>query len=468
MHQLPQSACLRVNHRTALTFLCFMALCIFSTESSALALTKIEPTNDTASNSLNAPPPTTMEAQATTIVSMSGNLSAGEYVRTFNIDDPINTSAFSTGFQIFDSLGFGHDVTMYFTKTSAVNSTWQYNIMGVASEFTVVASSTSADGLSDLLATGTLDFTYMGLLDTEGTPTYHNSGDTGLTFTNGAAPTLSADLTFNFGTSITSDGGAGTDGMHQQGGASVLLTQTQNGYANGVLTASTINQESGQVIGRFSNGQIRILGQLSPTIFDIPKGKRERRQNRERRKKQNRRNATNPDTVQAKQSGVWTVGQLGTWHVKIDSDYTQPMAVMDMMAAKQSPWATMTGFTFDEGHNNAKTETLTIPENQRLVIEHISLLSDAEGLLKNWDDQKVTASIQVMLDNKPIIHHMGISETFVTRYQSGKKRIKQVISEPIRIYADPDSQIQLHIARSYFIHEQTGTISLSGYLEPVM
>ncbi len=206
----------------------------------------------------------------TSVVDITGNLNAAATATTFDIDDPINTSAFSTGFQLFDSLGFGHGVTMYFTKTA--NNTWQYNIVGAASEFTVVSGSTSTDGNSDLIATGTLGFTSGGLLDTESSATYYNSGTpTGITFTNGAADILSANLLFNFGTSVTTDSGAGTDGMLQQGGASVILTQSQNGFANGTLAGTSIG-EDGTLLGRFSNGTTRNLGQVLLTRFSNPDG----------------------------------------------------------------------------------------------------------------------------------------------------------------------------------------------------
>ncbi|GJL63625.1 MAG: flagellar hook protein FlgE [Nitrospirales bacterium] len=206
----------------------------------------------------------------TSEVNMSGNLSAGAAISTFDIDDPINTSAFSTGFVLYDSLGFGHDVTMYFNKT--LSNTWQYNIVGNASEFTVVPASTSADGNSELIATGTLGFTNGGLLDTEGAVTYYNAAPaTGLTFTNGAADIAAADLSFNFGTSVTTNSGSGSDGMLQQGGSSVILTQDQNGFANGTLAGTSIG-EDGVLLGRFSNGTTRAIGQVLLTRFSNPDG----------------------------------------------------------------------------------------------------------------------------------------------------------------------------------------------------
>mgnify|MGYP000616215305 CR=1 FL=1 len=470
MDQLPQSACLRVNHRMALTVLCFMALLTFSPEPSAVALAPIEIPNDVANNLQNIQPPTTIEAQATRTVSMSGNLSIVNVIQSFDIDDPINTTAFSTGFQLFDSLGFDHGVTMYFHKT-AVN-TWEYNIIGAASEFSTTrttrnpANTLSADGNWRLVATGTIGFTNGGLLDTEGTTTYHNTGGTGLTFTNGAAPILAANLTFNFGTSITTDGGAGTDGMLQQGGPSVLLTQSQDGHSIGVLSGVSTDETTGKILGWFSNGQVRELGQLQPTLVDIPDMKNVDLRNRHRRKRHNGNPTTNSSIVQAQQSGTWTVGQLGTWHVKIDSNQDTPMAVMDMMTAKRSPWAKTTKFQIENGQTNISTLSFTTPQSQRLVIEHISLMSTYIGELGGRTDLNMSATIHVTLHDQPVIHHIGISDSFITK-RHDNQLVKYVLSKPFRIYADPGSQLKFTVERNYFNQTQNGTMSLSGYLEPM-
>ena len=202
---------------------------------------------------------------ATTSTTMSGNLKATETATTFSIADPIGTSHFSTGVRVFDSLGVGHDLTLYFTKTAA--NTWQYNAVANASEVTVVAASTS--GNNSLVATGTLGFTTAGLLDTESAVTYYDAATpAGIDF-NGA--TADQTIAFDFGTSITTNSGSGTDGMLQSGGDSVLLTLAQDGFANGTLTGTSIG-ESGIITGRFSNGTTRALGQVSLTRFINPDG----------------------------------------------------------------------------------------------------------------------------------------------------------------------------------------------------
>ncbi len=211
---------------------------------------------------------------ATTQVDMSGNLNASEPVVTaFTtaqlLADPSNSaiSQFSTGVRIFDTLGVGHDLTVYFSKTA--NNTWEYNAIAPESEVTVTAGNSDATTGNALVASGTLGFTTGGLLDTESAVTYFNTGGTGITFSNGS--TTPQATAFDFGTSITTDGGTGTDGMLQQGSTSVLLTLSQDGFANGTLTGTSIG-EDGTITGRFSNGTTQNLGQVALTRFINPDG----------------------------------------------------------------------------------------------------------------------------------------------------------------------------------------------------
>lgn len=211
---------------------------------------------------------------ATTEVEMSGNLDASNpVVSAFTtaqlLADPSSPaiSQFSTGVRAFDSLGVGHDLTVYFSKTA--NNTWEYNAIAPASEVTVTAGNSDATSGNALVAQGTLGFTTGGLLDTESAVTYFNSGTSGITFSNGS--TTPQATAFNFGTSVTTDGGAGTDGMLQQGASSALLTLSQNGFSNGALTGTSIG-EDGTITGRFSNGTTKSLGQVALTRFINPDG----------------------------------------------------------------------------------------------------------------------------------------------------------------------------------------------------
>lgn len=216
---------------------------------------------------------TQQTGQATTLVDMSGNLDASEEVVSFTtaqlLAEPSNPSIsqFSSGIRVYDSLGVGHDFTVYFSKTAA--NTWTYSVLGNASEVNVTAGNSNATTGNALVAQGTLGFTSAGLLDTESALTYFNAGGTGIDFSNGSV--AAQTIGFNFGTSITTDSGTGADGMLQQGARSVILTLSQDGFSNGTLTGTAIG-EDGTVTGRFSNGTTRNLGQVALTRFVNPDG----------------------------------------------------------------------------------------------------------------------------------------------------------------------------------------------------
>jgi len=205
---------------------------------------------------------------ATTEVDMSGNLNATEPIIAPTIAqllaDPANpsNSQFSTGVRVFDSLGVGHDVTLYYAKTA--NNTWQYNVIAPNTEVTVIPANENTTTGNALVAQGTLTFDSSGLLLTESNPAGH-----AISFNNGS--TAPQTMVFDFGTSITTDGGTGTDGMLQQGAASVLLTLAQDGFSNGTLTNTSIG-EDGLITGRFSNGTTQNLGQVLLTRFINPDG----------------------------------------------------------------------------------------------------------------------------------------------------------------------------------------------------
>lgn len=207
------------------------------------------------------------------VVDMSGNLDASESTVSFTtaqlLADPSNPSIsqFSTGIRVFDSLGVGHDLTVYFSKTAA--NTWTYSVLANSSEVTVTAGNSNSTTGNALVAQGSLGFTTGGLLNTEGTTTYFNTGGTGIDFSNGSATAQA--IAFDFGTSITTDSGPGTDGMLQQGASSVILTLNQDGFANGTLTGTSIG-EDGTLTGRFTNGTTRNLGQVALTRFVNPDG----------------------------------------------------------------------------------------------------------------------------------------------------------------------------------------------------
>lgn len=215
---------------------------------------------------------TTQEAASvTTTVDVGANLDASSTATTFAIADPTGTSQFSTGITVFDSLGTAHDLTIYFTKTA--NLAWNYNVVAPSTSVTVDASALS--GTNALIFTGSLTFTTSGALDTETSIAYYDASSAsvgGIDFTGGSA--ANQTITFDFGTSITTDSGgatAGLDGTTQFGSTSTLLTLSQDGKTSGTLIGTSIS-ETGIIVGRFSNGTTRNLGQVALARFTNPDG----------------------------------------------------------------------------------------------------------------------------------------------------------------------------------------------------
>ena len=198
----------------------------------------------------------------------------------FNIADPTGTSNFSTSMTVYDSLGNSHLFTTYFTK--AGSNTWNYNVTANSNDV-VTANYASANIDATLgitrVGAGTLTFGTDGTLDRESVALRFDTGTAA-----GAVGTVPGQLqvdfngatadqliTYNFGTSVTTEGGNGLDGTTQFGSQSAVVQLTQDGYAAGSLQAFSVDG-NGVINGRFSNGQLRALAQVVLARFPDPLG----------------------------------------------------------------------------------------------------------------------------------------------------------------------------------------------------
>lgn len=196
--------------------------------------------------------PGTLPASATTAITISANVDANSSViaAPFDVNDPGNTSNFSTNITVYDSLGNDHETTVYFRKTAA--NTWDWHALVDGGEITGGTAGTPVQG-----ANGSLSFTTNGELNTETTAA--SSWD----FL-GATPGQA--ITFDFGTSITTDGGTGLDGSTQFGTPSTTNALSQDVFASGTVAALNITQD-GVINGVFTNGQARELGVIALADF---------------------------------------------------------------------------------------------------------------------------------------------------------------------------------------------------------
>ena len=182
---------------------------------------------NTGLSNLNIPINQTIQPNATTRITYSGNL-------------PSNASVgaeYNAPIQVIDSQGNAHDLTVKFTKTNDNEWSWQ------------VTSPTGAVG------SGVITFNSNGSLEsvTGGPITYSPPG---------ADP---MSITPNFGTI------GEIDGLTQFATNATAAAVSQNGNVSGTLQSISIGG-NGEITGVFSNGQNKVLGQIALALFTNASG----------------------------------------------------------------------------------------------------------------------------------------------------------------------------------------------------
>lgn len=153
--------------------------------------------------------------------------------------DP-STYNYSTSITVYDSLGNSHTDTLYFRTMG--NGDWS------------MFSQLDGKATTPAAATGTPDlkFSTTGQLLTPMPVTL-----SGLTVSTGADSPFSVNLDLTSST--------------QYGSTSGVNKQNQDGFASGRLSGTTIS-EDGIILGKYSNGQTRTLGQVVLANFANPQG----------------------------------------------------------------------------------------------------------------------------------------------------------------------------------------------------
>jgi flagellar hook protein FlgE len=181
-----------------------------------------------------------LPASQTTGGEIGLNLDAREAVVTttpFNINNPATYNK-ATSLTIYDSLGNAHALSTYYVKTAA--NTWQVHA--------------ALDGTALPASIGTLNFNPDGSLNATTTTLPFNLS---LTIAGGAATPLAMTLDYT--------------GATQFGSTFSVDTLEQNGFAAGQLAGYGVDGE-GMVLGRYTNGQTRNLGQIVLANFKNPNG----------------------------------------------------------------------------------------------------------------------------------------------------------------------------------------------------
>ncbi len=202
-------------------------------------LTSITPAKFSLTPSGSAPAIAfTLDASSLTQVGSSNSLAA-------TLQSPAESTTASVS--IFDSLGNRHTLSVKFSKTANANE-WSWT-----ADVGTPASITSG-------RTGRILFNNDGTLSAF---TY-DDGSSGLSINpnNGAA---AVSINLNPGTA------GAFAGITQSNAASLVSPREQNGYASGEMSNISIDQ-TGKILGTFTNGTILTLGQVMLAEFNNPSG----------------------------------------------------------------------------------------------------------------------------------------------------------------------------------------------------
>ncbi len=166
---------------------------------------------------------------------------------SFNRDDP-TTYTWSTSLPVYDSLGNAHSLRTYYVKTD--DNEW--------SVFAADENGNAVDFLPGPTSSASLTFGTNGAIDTDtATPPFKTQRTVSMAVGGGAATPVAVNIDFYPST--------------QYGSPSGVNAATQNGYASGRLSGFNISPD-GSLLGKYTNGQSRLLGQVTLTTFANPNG----------------------------------------------------------------------------------------------------------------------------------------------------------------------------------------------------
>lgn len=215
------------------------------------ALRLFDPTS-----SSDSAPQATGTSTAGTGVEASLNLDSRLPAPTGSPFNYANASTYnnSTAVTIYDSLGNPHIYTLYFVK----GGTNSWNVYATVSN-PAGASPTFTDlsgGGATPTALTTLTFNPDGSIASGGTPTQTITAAQ-LGYAGGVNPMTAVPISFT--------------GTTQYGSSFTVNSLTQDGFASGKLSGFNISDD-GTILGNYTNGQSRTLGQIILASFRNPQG----------------------------------------------------------------------------------------------------------------------------------------------------------------------------------------------------
>lgn len=229
---------------------------VIATGSPAVPLRLFDPTQ-----SLSGTPQMTGGSTSGTGIQANVNLDSRLGVPAtapFDYGDPTSYNQ-STATTIYDSLGNPHTYSMYFVKDGVTAGAWN-----VYATLTNPAGSTPPNPPS----TATFQDLSFGGLASVGQLTFDTSG----VLTSAAFSTSISDTDLGYpGAVLPLNFPVDFSGSTQYGSSFAVNAMLQDGYASGTLAGFNIGKD-GIVLGRYTNGQTKPVGQVVLATFRNPQG----------------------------------------------------------------------------------------------------------------------------------------------------------------------------------------------------
>lgn len=177
----------------------------------------------------------------------------------FDLNNAEKTSNFNTTVAVYDSHGRAHQTTVYFRRIEdSEGISWEYHAACESKE----VSDPGDEELTEI-ARGTIKFNNNGNLLEEITDFSEAN------FAEGAFP--AQVIEFDFGKNMSTEGGNGVGASSSTASRSTTVFHNQDGYEAGNLKTMKIDLD-GTVLGIYTNGVQRSLGQLALAAFENQDG----------------------------------------------------------------------------------------------------------------------------------------------------------------------------------------------------
>lgn len=209
--------------------------------------------------------------KSTSLISVASNLNSSSTVPTVSTFSPSDTASYTTTYStpLYDSQGNQHTLDQYFSKTGT--NTWtMYSLVDGRSisdptSTTADATAVTFDSSGGLITSGT------GSPDTTNSPNVAIGTDGVFTINNwvpAAKTTVGSNTTWASNGAAANAGGVKLNMLAttQTNAVSGAISKTQDGYATGQITAMNIDA-TGNMFATYTNGQSKVIGQVSLTNF---------------------------------------------------------------------------------------------------------------------------------------------------------------------------------------------------------